>query len=377
VPAGCPKYVESAVVNESGSHYAYAPSLIRLSDGTYQYYACWAPDAKGDLIGWKNAATLASLKDIPFLPVLERSPPNASPSFDTFHTCDPSIIRSRKDGRFYLHYGGESDPMTKGLGVAVSDKPGGPFRKLGRTVAMPDGVYRGGDPCSDDSKCPIAGCETKKGTCLPPYGIGQPSVTEGPEGYYYLVYTSQVRPVSDDALIVVRSKDISFRTGVESVARLAPPGWSVNLSIDPSRKEFLITVPGERDIIVVHYDLAFQQIGSTAYRGGKWTAAEGVALLADEYQRPLLIGGNYVFASATPGVGSASHTRGPNVYQSFRPATASLGKCAATSPKPATNCRAKCASQRNVCLGGCGADIDCKAACSTNFADCLAGCPPP
>jgi hypothetical protein len=294
--AACPTSVGHGVVDANTQTYLYAPTFIRTDDGVYHYFACWGGSSLGgDQIGYKWAKTLDGLEQQSLKAVLA---PSEQHAFDRKHTCDPSIVRGVEDGRYYLHYGGES-----GVGVAVSSWLGGPYEKMGQYLAR--------DPAAD----PAA------------YGRGQPSVALGPDNWYYLIFTNQIEPVEPPSLVVLRSKDPSFLSGFEEVTRIdagAVGGWSVHLSYDPATAAFLITVPNGSDILVHSYDDDFKPRSSAYYRTAL-PVGEGVALLADEYQHPVQDLGARVFAFATHGsrATAPAHVTGPNKYERFIPAEAS------------------------------------------------------
>lgn len=371
--ANCPRRRSTGVIDSNDTGYLYAPSFMRTSDGVLHYWACWSGEGKGDNIGWKAAARLEDLDDIPVIAVLK---PSKKFPFDHLHTCDPSVVRSPSDGKYYMHYGGETNPTVKGVGVAVSDNPNGPFEKLGFYVSTPPDAYVGGTACTSNADCPsYTGCDinnTKQ--CIAVYGVGQPSVTIGPDGWYYVIYTSQIEPVSRDALVVLRSKDPSFLSSREEVRRIAPFGWSVHLSYDPQAKQFLVSVP-DRHFIVVHYDLDFNQLGTTVYPA-KTTPQAGVALLSDDQQHPTDISGNWVFASSTEGSGGEPTVRGPNWYEMFERGSAPLGSCSTPPPPCDTECPKRCQQAKRACLDTCEAgDLDCQATCNEDYTFCKKNCP--
>src|SRR6185436_6651557 len=252
--------------------------------------------------------------------------------------------------------------FIKGIGVARSDNPSGPYEKIRQYVSsesVPEEVY----------------------------GIGQPSVTLGPDGYY-VVYSYKIGPETEHHLVVLRSSSPDFPPDdiTTVVPWLAAPTWSANLSYDPAKDQFLITGPGTTDIFVAVFDREFKPLGTTFYNGGV-PAGEGVALLADESQHPVEVDGKRIFAHATYSNRPPQHVTGPNLWQGFLPPSVQdLGTCnAPRCPDELTQCGHQCVNLKNdenncgQCGNRCPAGVpcekrQCKANCPASETSCGGKC---
>ncbi len=229
--------------------YAYGPTI--LFDSRDNAYKMWAGVGwNGDTISYKQAPTLAELNDQPWEITLE--PRRTEPVADQDHCCDPSVIVA--DDGYYLYYtgAGRSERWPKGQGYVMVA-----FSKDGRTFER----LNGGLPVVDMGKAfnPVTG-----------YGVGQPAVTLGPDGWYYMLYTySADNRYDDDAtnhLGVIRSQKPDFIQH-EQVARLPRRlyGCSNDLVYDPRQKHLVMvgneSLPGRGvQVRFVTFSTDFKQL---------------------------------------------------------------------------------------------------------------------
>lgn len=206
--------------------YAYGPTL--LFDARDQLFKMWAGVGwNGDTISYKQAKSVSELDQQPWEIALD--PRRAESVADQDHCCDPCVIAA-EDG-YYLYYSGagKSDRWPNGqtyVMVAFS-KDGRKFERLNE-----------GLPVVDMGKAykPVIG-----------YGVGQPAVTLGPDGWYYMLYTysadNQYGDEQTNYLGVVRSRKPDFIQN-EQVTRLSRQryGCSNDLVYDPEIKRFVMVV---------------------------------------------------------------------------------------------------------------------------------------
>jgi hypothetical protein len=241
------------VVDANRDTYMYAPAFV-FDGANYHYFACVG--VQGDWVMHKSAPTLSGLAGAPFRAVL-------IPDAGENHNCDPSSIRG-PDGRWYLHYSNTPGGTYTDAGVAVADRPEGPYAKLTTDLL---GHYENLDPGQ--------------------YGRGQTTVTRGPDGAYYMAFTNQIMPLEPMSIIVLRSADPSFAIAREEVTRLDPGaigGWSTQLSFDPRAGHFVFVEPGgDAGFVVTAFDTNWQRVRQEILPRppGAGVPGEGQALLVD------------------------------------------------------------------------------------------------
>ncbi len=192
-------YRHSANVG-SNSVYDYTPTIMQ--DGKYRMWWCGAAEGPGDNILYAESTSLsgpftAPNGTDPYLVVFRGT--NDGTSFDSEHTCDPSVIRV--NGTYYMYYGGlqkDSGPLPTEIGLAQSSD-GITWTRMNNGNAI------------------IVPAELTTGNA---YGAGQPSVIYL-NGYFYVVYTDTTglggTPQETNAVYVVRSTDPTFQSGVQEL----------------------------------------------------------------------------------------------------------------------------------------------------------------
>jgi len=309
--------VEQIVVTPSDgtAWYNYAPALIFDRElGLYRIYTCFGEPVPGvggrDVIMLQEAPTLAELAAAPAQRVF--FPGDDPTMWDRDHTCDPNVIAH--DGTYYLYYGGLNNDASleikrTAFGVATSTD-GRNFERLA-------------DPS------PI-GFQTADIGWL--YGIGQPAVTRGPDGLFYLIYTSQVEAPYRHDLVILRSADPTFRTDVDEVVRADAnrfgTGVSVDFFYDTNRGQFGLVgnlsmndPRGETNVTITYLTTDWQWGGSVNYRTATARFGEGAAILKDgSGQRGWLPDGEQgliTFAASTFGSASPAHVTGDTMVLQF------------------------------------------------------------
>jgi hypothetical protein len=284
------------VVDANRDTYMYAPAFV-FDGANYHYFACVG--VQGDWVMHKSAPTLGGLAGAPFHAVL-------IPEAGENHNCDPSAIRG-PDGRWYLHYSNTPGGTYTDAGVAVADRPEGPYAKITMDLL---GHYENLDPGQ--------------------YGRGQTTVTRGPDGAYYMAFTNQIMPLEPMSIIVLRSADPSFAIAREEVTRLDPGaigGWSTQLSFDPRAGHFVFVEPGgDAGFVVTAFDTNWQRVRQEVLPRppGAGVPGEGQALLVDADGQLLVDApeahGNLVVAGATQGPdrGFPVWITGANEYRTYR-----------------------------------------------------------
>lgn len=206
--------------------YAYGPTI--MFDARDQTYKVWAGVGwNGDTISSKQGKSLNELDRQPWEIVLE--PRREEAVADQEHCCDPCVIAA-EDG-YYLYYtgAGKSDqwPAGQGYVMVAFSKDGRKFKRLNNGLPMVD-----------------------MGKAFQPgvgYGVGQPAVTLGPDGWYYMIYTysadNQYPNDLSNYLGVIRSRKPDFIKH-EQVARLSRQryGCSNDLVYDPESKTMVMVI---------------------------------------------------------------------------------------------------------------------------------------
>jgi hypothetical protein len=181
-----------------GAPYNYGPTVMLDSDRTRMWWCSQYPTAlpPGDDILYGESTSL----DGPFTGPGGGVPPavlSGDPGqFDGVHTCDPSVIRV--NGIYYLYYTGAAGDHALGnsIGLATSTDGVTWSRAAGPIVSPSHDIHR-------DNL----------------YGAGQPSVVYL-DGWFYLMFTDTTGRAAGwngAGQFVVRAKDPSFSTGVESL----------------------------------------------------------------------------------------------------------------------------------------------------------------
>jgi hypothetical protein len=260
---------ESGVIDPVSTAYQYAPEFL-LIGGRYHFWNCWG--VSGDYVGHKSANWLSELPGIGLWPAL-------TPINGENHTCDPSVVRGG-DGNYYMHYSYLPDGYATWAGVAVANSPDGPWLRLGSTV----------------------GSQALNQLAPNQYGRGQTSVTRGHDGAYYMMFTNQIKPFEEHSIMILRSPDASFRSGVTEVARYNPgliAGWSADITYDRELGKYLVLVPGNGtriNVISTGFD-----IEASIEVAGQWAHKESQSILANEYGEVTRPNGKFIIASGQPG----------------------------------------------------------------------------
>ncbi len=284
-------------VDANLTSYQYAPAFV-FDGGRYHYFACVG--VAGDWIQHKSATTLAGLAATPFRTVL-------SPSPGENHTCDPAVVKGA-DGRWYLHYSNTPGGTYTDAGVAVADRPEGPYTRISTDLL---GHY--------------------SGLAAGQYGRGQTTVTLGPDGAWYMAFTNQIAPMEPNSVVILRSPDPSFARTRTEVARIDPGeigGWSTQLSYDPPSGRFVFIEPaGAAGFLVTSFDAGFHRVAqeTLALPPGAGVPGEGQAFLTDSDGHLLTTSadanGSLVVVGATNGPERGGLPRwitGPNEWRTFR-----------------------------------------------------------
>jgi len=201
-----------------------------------------------------------------------------------YHACDPSVVRGT-DGNYYLHYTALPNAVVPAEGeVAQSSTPWGGWTKKGATTYTPP---------------PVSG-----------YGRGETAVIRGHDYAYYLAMLSEGYPGEDNAIIILRSFDASFRSGVTEVTRFSTTLagglniYSPSMAYDRANHRYLISggndSPAGRTLLNV-LDESFTLVGRDEITIPGYSAGEGQGFVTDEYGELLTWGGNFWMVGATVG----------------------------------------------------------------------------
>lgn len=262
------------VVQDSEATYNYAPSFMYDEvEGLYKIWMCGAgiPGCVGgDNILYRESTSLTGLMTAPLTVALQ---PSLDPTkFDQVHACDPNVYRV--GNLYYLAYGGNTDGSqlvaTTRLGMAVSYDGGRTFQRLNNGNAIIS-------PAAPDASV---------------YGIGQPAVVPGPDGYYYMIYTDASGHGVPDYQRVIRSLDPAFTPGsftnVANILASTIGGYSLDLAFDDSLKQFVIAVNEAPEVTLEYYNTNWSYVRSVTFTNTfNWSFGEGVGLLMNSQKRPV------------------------------------------------------------------------------------------
>lgn len=314
------------VVLPAESHwYNYAPALLWDGDtGTYKLYTCFGEQIPGvggqDIIGLQEALTLDELVLSPLVRAF--APPTGADSataWDRNHTCDPNVIKH--EGTYYLYYGGLNNDRSltikeTAFGVATSTD-GRSFERLVDTTPI--------------------GYQTDDIGWL--YGIGQPATVIGPDGLFYLVYTSQATPQWPQLheLVFLRSTEPTFRPETtEELMRIDANrlgvGVSVDFFYDRHRDQFGVVgnlsanLGGQTHVVVAYLNRELAQVDKTTFETWDTRFGEGAGIMRDlsghtgalpDGREGLVTFAGATFSSAPPR-GIPAHISGATEILQFR-----------------------------------------------------------
>ena len=276
------------IVQDSEATYNYAPSFMYDEvEGLYKIWMCGSgiPGCVGgDNILYRESTSLQGLMTAPLSVALQ---PSLDPTkFDQIHACDPNVYRV--GNLMYMGYGGNTDGSqlvaTTRLGMAVSYDGGRTFQRLNNGNAIIS-------PSSPDANL---------------YGIGQPAVAQGPNGYYYMIYTDVNATNSNVGgdIRVIRSLDPAFSPGnFTNVATLtvnSVGGTSLDFGYDTNLSQFILVVNqgsgtvvagstlGPTYCVLEYYTTNWIYSRSVTFTNNfNWSFGEGIALLMDSRKNPI------------------------------------------------------------------------------------------
>ncbi len=254
--------------------YLYAPDPhFDHVTGEFKVYSCGG--VFGDHIVLKRTRFFNAFANASWESVLK--PSGRRGTFDRNHTCDPAVFEH--EGKYYLAYGGIEDSLhpcdqVTRIGMAVSHDRGRTFQRL-----------FGGAPIIKESKFhdgrPMRGI----------YGIGQPAVAKGPDGYFYMIYSEIFAPLSaqcaslpwahnpdanrhlEPKLHLIRCAVPSFQTDLQEHVRTFAGhqfgGVSLGLAFNRGRQQLEVIVNGtlsetQARVRVVHLTLDGQIVSDTS-----------------------------------------------------------------------------------------------------------------
>jgi len=264
------------IVQDSEANYNYAPSFMYDEvEGLYKIWMCGngIPGCVGgDNILYREATSLQGLMTAPLSVALQ---PSLDPTkFDQIHACDPNVYRV--GNLLYMGYGGNTDGSqlvaTTRLGMAISYDGGRTFQRLNNGNAIIS-------PSSPDANL---------------YGIGQPAVAQGSDGYYYMIYTDVNATNSNVGgdIRVIRSLDPAFSPGnFTTVATLtinSVGGASLDLGYDTNKAQFIIIVNQSPVNTLEYFNTNWSYDHTVVYTNNfGWQFGEGIALLMNSKKQPM------------------------------------------------------------------------------------------
>jgi hypothetical protein len=204
------------IINHAG--YNYAPTVLFDGHKFRMWWTGQGGSSGGDHILYSQAGSLGGPWSTP---VVVFGPGS---SFASVHTADPSVVQY--NGLFYLYYSGSSSAAL------VPSSP----TMIGAAVSR-DGIHW--TPL--DGGAPVVLPHQSTAAVPNKYGVGQPSVFEGPDGRLYMLFTDTTGAASNSStgagVYVIRSFDPTFRTGVEELS-VTGPGAPQFVPRDNSRQGF-------------------------------------------------------------------------------------------------------------------------------------------
>jgi hypothetical protein len=264
------------IVQDSEAFYNYAPSFMYDEvEGLYKIWICGAGipgGVGGDNILYREATSLQGLMTAPLSVALQ---PSLDPTkFDQIHACDPNVYRV--GNLMYMGYGGNTDGSqlvaTTRLGMAVSYDGGRTFQRLNNGNAIIS-------PSSPDANY---------------YGIGQPAVAQGPNGYYYMIYTdvSATNSSVGGDIRVISSLDPGFSPGsftnVTTLTGNFVGGATLDLGYDTNKAEFIIIVNQAPLMTLEYFNTNWSYDHSVFYTNNfGWQFGEGIGLLMNSQKQPV------------------------------------------------------------------------------------------
>jgi len=233
--------------------YDYVPAIMKQGD----YKMWWCGGVAGDYILYAESNSVAGPwhsrgGTTPNTKDTALQPTNNHQSFDSAHTCDPSVILWK--GKYYLYYGGlpQADDtaytsLTR-FGVAQSDDGATGFTRQngGAPIVSPIGTpasaawvsgstYVRGDQVLYLGKTYVCTVLNTSSTIDPAanttewrkqYGAGQPAVVSPGDGWIYMFFTDSTGSgsgvITGAGIYVIRSSDPTFQTNTEE---LQSTGW--------------------------------------------------------------------------------------------------------------------------------------------------------
>lgn len=264
------------IVQDSEAVYNYAPSFMYDEvEGLYKIWMCGngIPGCVGgDNILYRESTSLQGLMTAPLSVALQ---PSLDPTkFDQIHACDPNVYRV--GNLLYMGYGGNTDGSqlvaTTRLGMAVSYDGGRTFQRLNNGNAIIS-------PSSPDASL---------------YGIGQPAVAQGPDGYYYMIYTdvSATNSSVGGDIRVIRSLDPAFSPGsftnVTTIPVNTVGGASLDLGYDTNQAQFIIIANQAPLMTLEYYNTNWIYNHTVVYTNNfGWQFGEGIGLLMNSQKQPV------------------------------------------------------------------------------------------
>jgi sucrose-6-phosphate hydrolase SacC (GH32 family) len=214
------------VVNSpaSGFSYAYAPSIIKTSDGTYHAYFCSTGDGQNGG-GWDDIRHASSTDLVTW------SAPDTLlvPTSYERSNCDPSVVFDQVDGVFYMYLGGNVVQDQTVVFVARSRSPDGPLLK-----------WTGSDWEQNPAKSAIVIAPINPTTDSHFYGAGQPSVIIR-NGVFYMWYSDDTGagvPLAVHTYMATSFDGITWTSGTQTSVALGTN--SVDVKWDASSAQWVM-----------------------------------------------------------------------------------------------------------------------------------------
>ena len=285
------EYFNEGILDTNLNTYFYAHKVIwDLSEGLFKMWGCGG--VSGDYIIYKEASKFEDLNNSSDSWTHALSPSWVDGSFDKHHTCDPSVIKY--GNHYYLYYTGwNQDGGISVIGAAISSDGGRTFQRL----------YNGEPLIEMTRPCPCI----KNGmpAC---YGAGQQAVIQGPDEYFYMIYSDIIEcdqnkcdsfdenhpdcPAMSSVIHILKSISPSFPIELRKEIILYPAymfcGVSLDFSFNRSRNEFIIAANGSPEdndlskVILIHLDRNLNIKKQTNYANQVgFSFGEGIALITN------------------------------------------------------------------------------------------------